>query len=420
MEYKKILNDNYTLHLINTDRFKTINIVVFFTKKFDKNDVVYGSLLCNNMVYTSKKYNTKNKMAIIGEELYGAKVSSSFGINGNLESFVFSLDFVNPKYTDESYLNKSIDFLKEVLFNPNVNNNEFNKTFFNIIKNDLISSVNSIKDNPSLYAAIEYAKIMYKGTPSSYSSYPNLEELKKVTSKDLYKFYKKLFNGEYKVDIVTIGELDDNIINTVNNSFKNIKSNKVKLELPIKHKYEDKLVTKIDSLKFNQSRLYVGYRLHDMSFYELNYVLKVYNTILGTMNDSILFNIVREENSLCYSIGSYVSKYNPSLNIYAGINKTNYEKTIELIKQCVELMSDKKTISRLFESAKKTINTYLNTYYDDVVSQINTYYNREFDTIDDIEVMKEKINSVTIEEVIELNKKIKLSTIYMLKGDNNE
>ena len=420
MEYKKILNDNYTLHLINTDRFKTINIVVFFTKKFDKNDVVYGSLLCNNMVYTSKKYNTKNKMAIIGEELYGAKVSSSFGINGNLESFVFSLDFVNPKYTDESYLNKSIDFLKEVLFNPNVNNNEFNKTFFNIIKNDLISSVNSIKDNPSLYAAIEYAKIMYKGTPSSYSSYPNLEELKKLTSKDLYKFYKKLFNGEYKVDIVTIGELDDNIINTVNNSFKNIKSNKVKLELPIKHKYEDKLVTKIDSLKFNQSRLYVGYRLHDMSFYELNYVLKVYNTILGTMNDSILFNIVREENSLCYSIGSYVSKYNPSLNIYAGINKTNYEKTIELIKQCVELMSDKKTISRLFESAKKTINTYLNTYYDDVVSQINTYYNREFDTIDDIEVMKEKINSVTIEEVIELNKKIKLSTIYMLKGDNNE
>ena len=78
------------------------------------------------------------------------------------------------------------------------------------------------------------------------------------------------------------------------------------------------------------------------------------------MNDSILFNIVREENSLCYSISSYISRYNPALTIYAGINKSNYEKTLTLIKECVELMKDRKTLERLFDSAKKTINTYLN------------------------------------------------------------
>ena len=100
MEYKKIVENNYTLHLINTDRFKSMNIVVFLTKKFDKNDIPFGNLLCKNMVYTSQKYNTKNKMAIIGEELYGASVSASFGISGKTESYVFSLDFLNPKYTD--------------------------------------------------------------------------------------------------------------------------------------------------------------------------------------------------------------------------------------------------------------------------------------------------------------------------------
>ena len=94
-----------------------MNIVVFLTKKFDKNDIPFGNLLCKNMVYTSKKYNTKNKMAIIGEELYGASVSASFGISGKTESYVFSLDFLNPKYTDNDYLEKSIDFLyKERLF----------------------------------------------------------------------------------------------------------------------------------------------------------------------------------------------------------------------------------------------------------------------------------------------------------------
>ena len=90
-----------------------------------------------------------------------------------------------------------------------------------------------------------------------------------------------------------------------------------------------------------------------MNYHELNHVLRVYNTILGTMNDSILFNIVREENSLCYTIGSYVSKYNPSLTIYAGINKDNYDKTIELVKKCVSDMSNKKSeLSNQFHSFK--------------------------------------------------------------------
>ncbi|UKI58006.1 MAG: hypothetical protein L6V81_00615 [Clostridium sp.] len=47
-------------------------------------------MLSSNLVYTSKKYNTKkNKIAIIGEELYGANITASFGISGNTESFIF-------------------------------------------------------------------------------------------------------------------------------------------------------------------------------------------------------------------------------------------------------------------------------------------------------------------------------------------
>lgn len=420
MEYKRIEKNNITLHLINSNRFKTINIVLFFTKDFNKNDIVFGNYLTNNLVYSSKKYNTKNKMAIKGEELFGAKVTASFGIMGKLETFSFSLDFVNSKYTNKKYLNESIDFLSEILFEPNVINNEFNNEYFNIIKNDAIANIKSIKINPNLYSSIEYAKIMYKGTPSSYSSIPTLDDLDRVNPKNLYDFYKTLFNGEYKFDIVVLGEVDENIVDILFDKFGSIKGLNKKLEININKKYSDELNTKVDSLPFNQSKLYMGFRLNDMSYHEKNHVLRLYNTILGTMNDSILFNIVREKYSLCYSIGSYVSKYNPSLTIYAGINKINYEKSVELIKKCVELMSDRKVVERLFESAKKTINTYLNNYYDDAILQINTYYNREFELIEDIETKREKINSVTIDEVIKLNEKIKLSTIYMLKGENTD
>lgn len=417
MEYKKIVEEEYTLHLINSNRFKMNSIVVFLTKEYDKKDVPYGILLSKNLVYTSKKYNTKNKIAIKGEELYDSSVSSSFSSTGNSLSFAFSLDFLNPKYTDSIYLSKSLDFLCEILFNPNIVNNGFEENYFNIIKNDTISSLKSIKDNPSKYASIEYGKIMYKNTANEYGVMTSIEEIEEITPNKLYNYYKKLFNGEYKIDIVVHGNINIDIIELIKNKFKDVKESKKKINFNIEHKYSDKLITKEDILPFKQSRLLMGYRINKPTYHELNHVLKVYNTILGTMNDSLLFNIVREQNSLCYSIGSYVSKYNPSLTIYAGINKDNSEKTIELIKKCVSLMNDKNILEKLYDYALKTINTYLNNYYDDVTSQINRYYVGEFEITEDIETLRNEINKVTIDEIIKLNDKIKLSTIYLLKGE---
>ena len=418
MEYKKILKDNYTLHLINSNRFKTLSVVVFLTKKYDKNDIASGVLLTKNMVYSTKKYNTKNKIAIKGEELYGAKVSSFFSSTGNSLSFTFSLDFLNPRYTKKEYLEKSIDFLCEVLFNPNVDKNGFDENYFNIIKNDVITSLKSVKDNPAKYASIEYGKIMYKGTPSEKATMPTIEEVEKISPSMLYDFYNKLFSGEYKIDIAVHGEYDDKIIDIITDKFSKVKSLKDKIDLNIKQKNNNKFIMKENILPFKQSRLLIGYRINKPTNHELNHVLKIYNTMLGTMNDSLLFNIVREKNSLCYSIGSYYSKYNNALTIYAGINKDNSDKSISLIKKCVEMMSDRKVVEKLYNYALKTINTYLNNYYDDVTSQVNKYYIREFEESEDIETLREKLNSVTVDEIILLNKKINIKTIYVLKGDN--
>jgi predicted Zn-dependent peptidase len=260
---------------------------------------------------------------------------------------------------------------------------------------------------------------MYKGTASENFNLPTLKERDSINRSDLYEYYKELFSGKYRVDVICYGELDDNIEKNTDKIFKGIVGNNSDIKLFINHKYSDEVLEYKDVLPYNQSKLYMGYRLNDMNFHEKKHVLKVYNTILGTMNDSILFNVVREQNSLCYSIGSYYTKYNPSLTIYSGINKDNYDKTVSLIKECMEMMKDREVLSRLFDSAKKTINTYLNTYYDDCVAQINKVFYDQFEESEDIETFREKINEVTIDEVIALNDKISLSVIYLLEGDNN-
>ncbi len=418
MDYKKIKRDNYTLHLINTERFKSIDLVIYFSKEFDKKDIAYMSLLSHALTYTSKKYNTKNKIAKKSEYLYGLNFNVFSENNGNLLNFVVHSNFLNPKYTSDQYYYESIDYIFEVLLNPNVKNNAFDSKYFNIVKNDIITAIKATKDNPNRYASLEFNKIMYKGTPKSYDYKPTIKEINKITEKDLYSFYKRLFNKEYKIDVILLGELEENKLPYIENKLKTFKQTNEKLKINIKEKHSNKLIKKIDTLHFNQSKLYLGYRLNNFTDYELKYVIRVYNTILGTMNDSILFNVVREKNSLCYSINSYYSRFYKTLVVYSGINKNNYEKTVKLVEECIKKMTDTKTINKLIIPAKKTINTYLNSYYDDAVVQITDKIRSEFEEVLDIEETREILNNVTPEEILNISSKIKLSVIYLLKGDN--
>lgn len=418
MDYKKIVRDNYTIHIINSNRFKAIDISINFSRRFNKKTIKLYSPMLKNLMYSSKKYNSKDKIAKRGDELYGMSVDSSFDVIGNIERFSVNCYFLNPIYTDEKYFKESIDFYFEILLNPNVKDNKFDSKYFNIVKDEIRNIIISEKDYPKNFAKKQFNKIMYKGYPNGYSNLLTLKELDELNEKEVYEFYKELFSGEYKIDVIIEGKIDSLNLDYIENKLKHFKGNNKKLNIIPKEKEFKNFIEKEQKLKFNQSVLYMGYKVNGLSLYEKKFVMKVYNTILGTMNNSILFKTVREDNSLCYSISSYYSRYTDSLVVYSGINKTNYEKTIKLINECVNMMSDINVINYNINAAKKTINTVLNGYYDDVWTQINEKYYNEFESDDDIETKREIFNKVKAEDIVRMNDYIKHSVIYFMKGDN--
>lgn len=418
MEYKRIRKDNYTFHLINTERFKLVDLVLVFTKKYDKENVKYYSMLTRNLTASCKKYNTRSKMVNQCEWLYSMSVGANYETFGDLERVNIYTSFLNPMYVEDFKYEEIIDFFFEIINNPNVKDGKFNSTYFKIAKKDVETVIKSKEDNPSVYSTLRFNELMYKKTPKEYDVFPTLEELETVNEKNLYDFYKKLFSKEYKLDILFYGQIDESKVNYIEKKLKDYNCNNERYNVYPLIKRNDKVIKKIDSMPFNQSKLYIGYDISDLNDYELKYVLRVFNTILGTMNDSLLFNIVREENSLCYTVNSYYSVYYKSLVIYAGINKDNYEKTVELIKTCITKMSDIKLINKLIHPAKKTINTFLNNYYDDSYAQLENKYINEFDEKDDIELLRDKLSEITSEDVVNISNKLKLSVVYMMKGDN--
>ena len=101
-------------------------------------------MLIDNLLFSCKKYDSAKKMSIKKQDLYGASLNGSTKRLGKNLVINLSMSILNPKYTEDIMLEESLDFYKEIILNPNVENNKFKEEIFNIIKNNLYIDIKSI------------------------------------------------------------------------------------------------------------------------------------------------------------------------------------------------------------------------------------------------------------------------------------
>lgn len=420
MNYKKESNDNYNLHLIKTDRFKEIIVSLRFTKKYNREEGAYLKLLERVLLMGgTKKHKNLKDLAKELESLYRTNGYCKFFATSKNMTFEIRLTMINPKYTEMYIYEDSFKLFKEVLTNPNVKNNEWKSSTFELEKENLIKSIKNVKDAPETYGRIKFEEIFYKGTIYEENNYKNIKLFEKLENKKLYETYKKLFN-DYKIDVIVIGDFEEEIIKKqVSKLLKDFKQTEdYTKDLTVKMKDKEKQEVK-ESFDTTQSNLFVGCKIDNLTKEERT-SLVLYNTILGTMNNSVLFVNVREKNSLCYHIGSIINKYTDTIVIDSGIDAKNYKKAIKLIEESLESMTKLSVVKKLITNAKKTLDIAYNDYYDNILKIMDYYYLNEFTKTPDIEERRKEINEITPEKICEIAKKVKISCIYLLEGSSNE
>ena len=420
MEYIRYELGAYNLNVIKTNNFKTVRVEVKFRNVVKKEEITLRNLLKMVLIESTKKFDTERKFVIESEELYDLKLSSTTSRVGNFTTLSFNLTFLNEEYTEKGLHNKSLDFLMEVLFNPNVSNNKFDSLSFNNCVNKLEKSIMGRKDNKTKYSI--FALLQHMGDYAySYDQYGYLSDLKNIDEAKLYEYYKKVLMNDL-VDVYVIGNVDSNEIkeyfinNFKINSFKKEKMNVLIDEvLPRKRV---KVFKEEDDV--NQTKIAIGLRFNDVSEYERKYVLYVYNEILGGSGNSLLFDTVREKNSLAYYINSIAQGYDNLLIIYTGIDKDRVDLGLKLIKKTIKDIEKGKFTSDMFNNAINMITSSLKLSLETQPSVINNYYAMNILNSDDINTRISKFEKVTEEDVINFSKKIKMDTIFLLEGDHNE
>ena len=418
MNYECFNMGAYNLHIIKTKKFKTITVEVNFREKVNAKNITMRNVLKTVLLNTNSLYKTERDLIKETENLYDLKLISSNTRIGNYSNLSFKVRFLNEKFTEKDMNKYSIEFLLNIIFNPDIENNAFRKDVLSKCKLKLEKEINSLKDNKLKYTLFKLLETV-KDKPYSFNSYGTLDELNRINTENLYEYYKHVIANNF-IDVFVVGDVDANDIKNIfkqsfkANTFKKVNNDILVSELKPRQKI--KKITLNDVA--NQSQLTLLCALNGLTEYERKYVMLVYNEMLGGSSNSILFDTVREKNSYAYYINSLAKTYDNILVIYSGIEADKEAEVVKLIKKTLQNISKGKFDEQLLKSSKETIISSIKASKDSPAGIINTYYAKELVNSLLFDERIENISKVSKEDIINISKKISIHTEYMLVGND--
>jgi len=418
LEIKKGIN----LHVIKTNKFKTNLLAAFLSTPLKKETVTKNALIPAVLRRGSKNMTSQEQISIALEEMYGATFDCGIDKIGDDQVLKFYLETINNEFLpeNEDNLNQAIKILLEVIFNPLVDNNEFNKEYVESEIKNLKQVIEGRKDSKATYAYERCIEEMYKDMPYSLYKYGNIEDLENIDAKKLYEQYTNLINN-CKIDIFVSGNIEEDIKEKIINNEDIQELNQREAVYVINNrenrKKEEKQEQEIsESMDINQGKLILGLDILEENDLD-KYTALIYNAILGGIPTSKMFQNVREKNSLAYTASSSFVRQKANIYIKCGIDIENYEKAVRIIKEQLEDMKKGEFTDKNIEEAKINIISTINFIPEEQDTELMYYFSQELSgyEISSEEYIK-KINSITKENIIDLANRIQVNTIYFLKN----
>lgn len=420
MVYNSYKMGSFNLHTIKTDRFKTIRMEIMFRNNIDPENIVKRTMLFELLLESSEYYKTKRDLILKCEELYNANIYAETMKVGNETVSVINYEILDPKYTDDLDLDEALKLPFDIIFNPDINENEFNEERLETIRIRSLAELDALKEEPSKYAIAESLKAMDRKSVSSINILGDKESINRVNKSNIFEEYMNILEHDY-IDIYVIGDIDSNtIIDIVNKyqHFNTIKHHEVSLY--VNNKVRSR-VNKVEAKEdLTQSQLVYIMNLIGLTDFETSYVSHIFNHILGGNSlDSKLYKNLRNDNSLCYSVSSKYSKYDRLMMISTSIDKDNIKLSKRLIEDSIKSMRTSITEEEV-DKARQAIVNAIKVSLDSEHQIISNYFFNEIADLDLVDKRLEEYSKVTKEDVINMAKKIKINTIYVLEGDQNE
>ncbi len=300
----------------------------------------------------------------------------------------------------DDYLEKGTDLLMDIFLHSRLPEDEIEKE-----KGIVIEEIKMVEDTPDDYIHDLFSEHVWKREGLGLGILGTKKTVRSFTKKDLVEHIKK----HYTINNIVIscaGNIEhEEVLKGLNSSIGTISNNS---QPHACSKPEFHHGTKVVTKECAEVHLCIGAEGIAQGSPE-RYAMLLLNTVIGAGVSSRLFQEIREQRGLAYSVYSFTSSYHDSglFGVYVGTGRKKYQQVIDIIRD--ELVAFKDTVSEdELTRAKKQLKGNLVLALESTSGRMNNLARQEIyygKYISPSEIMK-AIDGVRFSEVRELSDRL--------------
>ena len=407
-----------TLRCFPDSRFKQGCLSVQLIRPMDRSEAALNALIPAVLLRGCQSAPDLRAITLRLDDLYGAAVGPLVRRIGDYQTTGMYCGFISDRYTLEGdrILAPMVDFLRQLLLEPVLENGVFCADFVESEKKNLIAAIESKRNDKRAYAQAQLLKHMCREDSLGVPRLGETEQVRAITPESAYRHYKKLLR-ESPIGLFYVGEADPwEVAALLKPVFAGL--DRAPIALPAQTPFHSWGGGEFEErLDVAQAKLCMGFTtpitIRDEDFV----TMQVCNTVFGSGMTSKLFMNVREKLSLCYSIGSSYTGSKGIITLSAGIDAAKEQVVRDEIARQLAAVCDGDITAEELEAAKQAICSSLRGVHDSPGAIANFYATAALSglPLTPAEYL-EKAQQVTAQEVSRVAKLLRLDTVFVLKG----
>jgi len=375
------LDNGIRIILENIPHFRSVSIGIWFKagSAYERQEENGLSHFIEHMLFKGTKERTAKQIA-----------EAMDSVGGQLNAFTAKeYTCFYCKVMDE-HIETGVNLLSDMVLNSVFDPEEIEKE-----KCVILEEINMYDDSPEDLVHELLSEAFFGTHPLAMPILGKAEQLVEYSRSDMLKFMSKFYTADNMVISVAGNIQEDNLLQIIEKYFGNWYHGGGN---PVQEKLEyNKGRALFVRKEIEQFHATIGFPGIAAGHDDI-YPMLVLNNILGGGMSSRLFQKIREDRGLAYSLFSYPSNYLPGgmFSIYAGMKPNQTEEVLKLVMEEVHLMKNKGFDEREFHMAKEQLKGNYILGIESTGSRMNS--------IGKAKLLMDKV--LTPEEVVEKIKKV--------------
>lgn len=407
---------------IHTEKFKSAYLSVTFMAPLNKDTAAVNALLPYVLRRGSCRHESMEAISAALDELYGGAIEPVVRKKGETQCVGFVASFLDDAFAleGENILEPAAQLLGELLLQPRLEDGRFCREYVAGEKANLIDRIRGQINDKRTYASLRLKQLMCQDEAYGVDVWGEEQSAAAITDEQLWQQYQQLL-ATCEVEVYYCGSAQPERAQAALKQAlaalpRSEELQALECEIRLTASAEPQIVE--EAMDVSQGKLAMGFRTGGMTVWEEDYpALLMLNAVFGGTSLSKLFMNVREKLSLCYYASSALEKMKGILWVSSGIEFEKYEQARDEILAQLEAVRRGEIEPWELEGARRTLMTAYMTALDSQSRQEDFWLGQSAAGLEECpEALAERIEGVTLEQVVAAAQKLELDTIYFLKG----